>query len=391
MRRATEDDVEGLIELNAGGHGDTVGVQLRCAFGTKGLVPGDFAVVCDGTRAVATIGLMRVKLRLAGVEIPAGQPEFVVTDPDYQRRGLARDLMGLVHTWSAESGDLVQIVAGIPYFYRQFGYQYGLVRPRERLVAPESDLGDTGEWETRRATVDDIPAMRALEEAVQSRVDLSLPYPDEIWPVLAGLPPAEELAVAVRDNAVGAVARILAPEGPPVHVQALAAGEVSAARALLHRARRRCPGTALVVAERPGSVVPAALPAASPPVPRRKWLYLRIPDLAALLAHLRPVLSHRLSQSCLSQESGRTVISLYGSSVELRFDRGAVLSVSPGPGGAPADPSGTSHVPPDLTAALVFGEDGVTGLEHHPDVSLRRDRALLGVLFPPLRIDALIW
>ena len=55
-----------------------------------------------------------------------GRPELVATDPRYRRRGLVRAQMDVVHEWSRERGHLVQAITGIPWYYRQFGYEMAL-------------------------------------------------------------------------------------------------------------------------------------------------------------------------------------------------------------------------------------------------------------------------
>ena len=57
------------------------------------------------------------------MELDAGLPELVGTHPDYRRRGLVREQFEVLHRWSKERGHLMQAIAGIPYYYRRFGYE----------------------------------------------------------------------------------------------------------------------------------------------------------------------------------------------------------------------------------------------------------------------------
>ncbi len=61
-----------------------------------------------------------------GVEFEIGRPEIVGTHEDYRNRGLVRKQFDLMHRWALERGHHVQIVLGIPSYYRQFGYEYAL-------------------------------------------------------------------------------------------------------------------------------------------------------------------------------------------------------------------------------------------------------------------------
>ena len=87
--------------------------------------------------------------------IPAGQVELVATAREYEGRGLARALMGWAHERSARRGHLVQVMIGIPYFYRQFGYQYAIALPHSRAVRavpppPEDTSSARRVWTTSR-------------------------------------------------------------------------------------------------------------------------------------------------------------------------------------------------------------------------------------------------
>jgi predicted N-acetyltransferase YhbS len=91
-------------------------------------------VAVVGDRVVSTATLLDETLTLAGVPIAAGQVELVATDRAYEGRGLVRALMGWAHERSARRGHLAQVMIGIPYFYRRFGYQYSIVLPQARAV-----------------------------------------------------------------------------------------------------------------------------------------------------------------------------------------------------------------------------------------------------------------
>lgn len=92
------------------------------------------AVVVSGQ--ISTVTLLDETLRLGDTEFQAGQVELVATDRAYEGRGLVRALMGWAHERSARLGQLAQVMIGIPYFYRQFGYSYAI--SQSRLLAGSS-------------------------------------------------------------------------------------------------------------------------------------------------------------------------------------------------------------------------------------------------------------
>src|SRR2546422_6877856 len=132
VRTATDDDVPAIVELNRDGNGHDAAVELQRAFTRGAFKATDFAVVADGPDVVSTLCLLSLQFSLSELVIPTGQPEFVVTHPAYRGRGLVRTLLDHVHRWSAERGDLFQVIAGISYFYHQFGYAYGIPFPPEQ-------------------------------------------------------------------------------------------------------------------------------------------------------------------------------------------------------------------------------------------------------------------
>ena len=76
---------------------------------------------------------LRVRHPAGVVELPAGQVELVATDRAYEGRGLVRALMSWAHERSAARGHDLQVMIGIPYFYRRFGYEYAIDIPPARL------------------------------------------------------------------------------------------------------------------------------------------------------------------------------------------------------------------------------------------------------------------
>ena len=353
FRRAGPDDVDAILTLNRVGNGEDIAVLMDVVFRHGGMAPEDYAVAVSDGRVVATAGLLTASLRLDSVVLPVGQPEFIATDPEYQGHGLARRLLQMVHDWSATRHDLVQVVAGVPYFYRQHGYTYGLVKPVAIEVPPEHRVGWPEGWMVRPADTGDIGRIRELQALAQGQADVALPFTDNLWPSFLHTT-AAPLLVGIRDGRVEAVARLRVKPGVPVQVQALAVSNgavLAGVRAILADAQARYPDATLVVVEREGSPVRAVAPASARPAGRRAWLYPRVPSLPRLLSVLVPVLDERLARSCFAEESLDMTISLYRESVGLRIERGRVAAVSSGPGVHEPGDTGDVGIPPDLVGA----------------------------------------
>jgi len=96
----------------------------------------DFTVIEDTTTGsiVSSACLIRQRFSYEEVELDAGLPELVGTHPDYRRRGLVGEQFEVLHRWSKERGHLMQAIAGIPYYYRRFGYEMAVWMGKGRWV-----------------------------------------------------------------------------------------------------------------------------------------------------------------------------------------------------------------------------------------------------------------
>ena len=127
-----------LDEANA----DRPAVRLLLADLRDGRLPivdyADFTVIEDtGTgQLVSAMCLMPQTWRYAGISLPVGRPELVMTIPGYRRRGLVRAQFELQHKRSQARGELLLAITGIAAFYRQFGYEMALSMAASRVIYP---------------------------------------------------------------------------------------------------------------------------------------------------------------------------------------------------------------------------------------------------------------
>jgi GNAT superfamily N-acetyltransferase len=128
------------------------------------MTPADAAVVEDTSRGdrplVACTVLWRHRWTFARIPFGVTRPETVATDPAYRRRGLIRAVFEMVHARGAAEGHLLSAITGIPYFYRQFEYEYVLYmqlllgyRSLDELSALHPDVGAKDEERLLIATL----------------------------------------------------------------------------------------------------------------------------------------------------------------------------------------------------------------------------------------------
>lgn len=388
LRAAMPSDLEQIAALltDRGEAADAIDHQLVTGDAEAGWE--SCAVVVDGDRVVSTAVLLDETLVLGQVRVAAGQVELVATDREYEGRGLVRALMGWAHERSASRGHVVQVMIGIPYFYRQFGYQYAIDLPQSRAVrgVPPPD----GEHVVRRAAVEDIAALSDLQDAVQGAYELRMPHSAACWRWLVSRACSTQLLVERAGTPV-ATGRLTAPDDEEVVLGEIAAADPAAAYDLLAHAVDQVGTDVLRVEGRPGYPGGDAIERCLEPPPRQAaQYYVRVPDVPALLEHLRPVLSARLASSKFAAESGEAIVSFFRHHVRMAFTQGTVeLPEAGGPMQAPASVGGAG-VAPDLAGSLLFGPHGIAGLEErHPDVYAGPNEELMQTLFPPVSADLL--
>ena len=346
------------------------------------------AVVVDGERVVSTATLLDETLILGGLPIPTGQVELVATDREYEGRGLARALMQWAHDRSASRGQLAQVLIGIPYFYRQFGYQYAIALPRSRTVQAVPPA--SAEHSVRTAGSADIPAMAELQCSAQQGYDLRMPRSAACWRWLVARDGSSQLIVE-RAGIPVATGRLTALDDGERVLGEVAATDRAAAYALVTYAASSAGTAVLKVQGRTGSLGGDALEdCLAPPSRQAARYYVRVPDVTALLKHLRPVLSARLAASELAGDSGEAVVSFYRHHVRMSYANAAVGEVRPGGRMQAPGAAGGAGAAPDLAGPLLFGPHGIAGLaERHPDAYVGPNQMLMRTLFPPVRADLL--
>ena len=313
------------------------------------------AVVVDGDRVVSTATLLDETVRVADVVLPAGQVELVATDSGYEGRGLVRALMGWAHDRSRDRGHLLQVMIGIPYFYRLFGYEYAIDIPRARaLREPSSGRLDVSAGSgLRQATTADIPALVALQEAAQAPYDVAMPHPEERWRWLLAHD-GSTTRVLERDGVVVASARTGVPDDGLLVAEA-AATDVATAHDLLDALRGL--GEPLTIVHRPLTTPGQAwADLLEPGGTDATQYYVRMERPELVLDALRPVLTARLRAAGLGRD---VVVSTFGRHYRLpwRADAGLGPVEVGGPLQAPGVAKGAG-VAPDRLPALLLGQHG---------------------------------
>jgi len=420
LRRATRHDAERLSTFDAHVLHDSGADQPdeHVAAWVRDLLerphptfqPGDFTIVEDTTtgQIVSSLCLISQTWSYEGVEFGVGRPELVATHPDYRRRGLVRAQFDAIHGWSAERGEQVQAITGIPWFYRQFGYEMAMNLGGMRLgykpQVPKLGDGQEEPYVIRPAAESDLGFIAQVYEQGCRRYPLSCVRDEAIWRYEWNGQGAKnvnrrELAIVETPEGepLGFLAHHFRPWGgriglaiyelkagvswpavtPSVIRYLWARGEESATLDPAHEMERFSlqlgeahPAYAAIRRQLPHQVQPYA------------W-YLRVPDLPDFIRHLTPALERRLANSIAAGHTGELYVSFYRSGLHLVFEGGRLVEVAPW---QPTVEKKGEALFPDLTfLQLLFGYRSLEELERtYADCGLSSDAAwaLLEALFP---------
>ena len=339
----------------------------------------------DG-RVESTMALLDSHFRVGAARFPAGQIEFVATAEDARGKGLVRAQLDVIHERSAAAGHLLQLIVGIPYFYRQFGYSYAIPQQAYQMVADDAALA-AGDWRPRRAEPADVPSIARAQAEVQAEADVAASHPEQLWKWLMASPNYEVLIAEHRDQV--AMGRVYL-DGDTALLGDVVAPTRAALHGLIASAREMEPTVAII--HRPASMLGAMLTGLGQPVNELGWYYVRVPDEAALLEALRPELEARLARSPLDGYTGTFTLSTYIASVTCEISDGRFGPMTAGGPIAYPVSAGGSGVPPDLFPRLLLSPLGALEMERlHGDVLLGDQRDLMAALFPPVTSDIQTW
>jgi hypothetical protein len=438
MRVATSDDAEALAAFNGDvlRSQDAAEPQKSLAEWTRDLMGGahpdarasDATIVEDQAgRIVSAMFLLSHRWSYDGVRIPVGQPELVGTRAEYRGRGLVRAQVAHAHARSGARGDVMQAITGIPWFYRQFGYEFAIARGGGGRLFPEELDGRAAAdgFRVRAARDEDTPFLAALDAHAAVRHAVHVPRDAAQWRYeLAGHREGSAVrpVVCVIEDATGRPAGMLAhgtqlwsagtlgitmlEAAPGTSWRAVAAAAIHHVRlagdVLAAREGRRFGGVSFwfLGCEHPVyEVVRVRYDDAE------SWyaVYTRVADVAAFLRAVAPALERRLASSPVAGHSGELRLSFYRNGVKLALEGGRVKSVEPWQpsltvagqenGVRTSDPGRGDAMFPDLTfLQLLFGLRSIAELiAWYPDCVIRTSetRALLNALFP--RRPSFVW
>lgn len=416
LRWAVPEDAEELAAFNVAIHSDDPDEpHTFLAHWTRDLMSGqhptthagDFTVVLDtkqGGKIVSSLNLISQRWTYDGIEFGVGRPELVGTLPEFRQRGLIRRQMEVVHAKSAARGEMVQAITGIPWYYRQFGYEMALNLGGGRELFWERPLNskkvDEESYRMRQAGPEDIPQLlrlydafgqyslvRRVRDAALWQYEMTQTHPESPYAIRPHL---------IETLAGEAIAYVeFYAWGQTLNVRELCVQPGNSWRAVglfLVRALKTKAEALNQDRDKPIHHLSFNLNAEHPlyralgrQLEQQRnpyaW-YLRVPDLPAFLRLITPVLEKRLAQSVLAGHTGKLRLNLYRQQLEISWENGRFYSLAPY---TPKRLEEGDAVFPDLTfLQLLFGYRSLTELVDAFADCYANEEAfiLLDILFP---------
>ena len=427
LRQATAEDTEAAAEFQSQVHlphslSESFRIWTRDLMNgaLPGTQPNHFTLVEKKSSGaiVSMLNLIPQTWSYGGIEVGVGRIELVSTHPDYRRRGLVRIQMEAVHEMSARRGDTVQVISGIPWYYRQFGYEFALdfeVGYSYPMSTPPATQGPVpNPYRIRPATEKDIPFIARLNDEAMSRYLVSCVRNEELWRYeLSGKSKNTfgEVEICVvgsaTDERMGFLVHGRGPwQGDPSVILYELRGGASWGEITPSVVRYLGRLGQDYAAKEKGSAIRSVafelgfehpvyqvLEGKSPSRKRVRAWYVRVADITAFLRHVTSVLERRITESAATTgHTGKLTLGFVDYGVGLSFEQGRLAHVerlaNPRNDDTWLSSGACDALFPELIfLQLLFGFRSIDELEHaFPDcvVGSPETRELLALLFPKL-------
>jgi hypothetical protein len=312
----------------------------------------------------------------------------------------------VIHEWSRQRGELLQGITGIPFYYRQFGYEMAVNLGGSRVGAafnvPRLKEGQTETFQFRPAEASDTPLIHQLYQSGRRRWLLSADWDETMWNYeLTGKSKnnvgRSELCIIETTNGepVGFLSHHFYVSGEYFGMNGLELVPGVSWYEIVPAVIRYLWGTGEALAAKKNKTLTAigfelgedhpACQIAGDRLPQRRksyaW-YLRVPDLPGFLRHIAPVLEKRLAESLINPFSGEVKLGFYRSGLNLKFQKNHLEDITPWQPGT--KDFGKATFPGLTFYQLLFGYRNVDELTFaFPDCLVNEElKPVLPVLFP---------
>ncbi len=386
----TSDEVEQELELlrDVFGRNERVDLMVRKLISHHPTMTlDDFFVTMHNGRAVAGLCLIPQVWSVGGIPIKTAELGCVASLPEYRNRGLQRRLMNEYHARVADQRYDLSAIEGIPYFYRQFGYEYALPLDEQTRIPPSKVPEYKESYQIRRFTNGDLQKGRKLLERSQQKFLVHSVRSDDVWRMQQKTSMAAEYSfedyVLEADGEMTAYFRIAqrAESKELVLTEASDLDQLAARqilRFLKDTARKLGLETIAARTSYYDSFTERIVALGGAQAPAYAW-QIRVTNCVELLRKLGPLLEQRLARSEYNDLTRELNFNFYRTSVQMILSDGLVEDVR-----QTEIEDRTMRFNPLVFVKLLLGYRSREELEYmYPDFIVRPEaKNLVDVLFP---------
>lgn len=297
----------------------------------------DFFIIKHQGRIVAALNTIPSKWSVGGAVLNVAELGCVATLPEYRNRGLQRRLMIEYHRQITEQQYDLSVIEGIPYYYRQFGYEYALPLDEQTRTDVEKisifEINDT----IRLFTDKDIPAAEQLLEAAQRKFLVHTVREEGIWKMqqetgMIAANPSERFILEKKGIPTACFAVSDNIEDRELLLKEMTDVNEETAQSILGFVKKRAEQKGLVTIAATVSNCESftdAMVKFCGATKRRPYAWqIRIMDYSRLLRKMKPLLERRLAASPHCNLTEKIALNFYSFTIELDIINGIIRDVN---------------------------------------------------------------
>jgi predicted N-acetyltransferase YhbS len=394
QRLETDDDVEQFLELmrQVFGQEDVTALVKKLMNNHPTMTLKDFFAVKHHGKVVAGLNLIPLEWSIGGVPLKVAEMGCVSTLPEYRHRGLQKELVREFDERVAEQDYDLCALEGIPYFYRQFGFEYALPLDEETRIRLDEIPDYSSKLDIRPFTNLDMPKAMELLAKGQSKFYVHSIRNEQIWKMQqeTGLVSVDkfESYIVERDGQTEAYVRIgKKPEAKELVLMETSDVDHHVGKAVLKFlkdvGKQHGLDTLVSRLSHYDSLTEQLVAlGAVEHVPAYAW-QVRIVDYAKILLKMKPLFEKRLAESSsLSHLTEVLNFNFYRFTVQIKVEDGTIGDVQI----LDSCEDRTIRFNPLVFTKLLLGYRSREELEMtYPDIIVRPShKQLVDVLFPKL-------
>lgn len=390
----TDRDIEQNLELMRKVFGETSGVDnlvKKLIHNHPTMTLKDFFIIKHHGKTVASLNLIPVKWSIGGVILKVAEMGCVATLAEYRHRGLQKRLIDEFHKQAEEQGYDLCAIEGIPYFYRQFGYEYSLPLNQETRISLEQIPAYESNLNIRPFTNEDVPNAMQLLTQSQSKFYVHSVRDEQIWKMqqktgIASGDKFEGYIVEKKDKMVAYLRIREKPEGKELILREATDTDHYSGKAILKflkdRGKQRGFETLSAHISYHDSLTKQLVAlGAVQRIPPYAW-QIKVIDHAKIFQKMKPLFEKRLATSSYNHLTEKLNFNFYRYSVQVAVEDSTITDIHK----LDSNEDKTIRVNPQVFTQLLLGHRSREELEMtYPDFIIRPShKQLIDVLFPKL-------